>query len=413
MASLLPSDLYSGVQTAVGDPLESARRRQLLAGMKIDDRKKEIELGQLLRFLTEAQGLGTTEEMTPPPAPPAFQDSLAPGGAAGVDQLRLRLGGQPPPPPAPAMPETDPRAELRRILMVGARTGQVAPQTALQALEEDKQRSPANVQEYEYAKQSGYTGSFADWMKEGAGKSQGAAGQIVTLTDGTLARVARATDGSETLTPILDPTTGKPARALVQPQAGQQIESGGLVYTLPPGSTVARPVTSPPVGPGQPGQPLKAPTAGKAPTDAQAAAAGYGRRLEQAMGDMERLVEHGFHRESYGFGAQSLLPSGLQSEALQQQEQAERNFINANLRRESGASIQRSEFKSAEKQYFPRAGDKPETLAQKARGRAQALANLKAAAGPSWDLTPAIGGAGGAPVKWTRDAQGRLVKEQP
>jgi hypothetical protein len=38
---------------------------------------------------------------------------------------------------------------------------------------------------------------------------------------------------------------------------------------------------------------------------------------------------------------------------MQSQKQAEQNFINAILRKESGAAISPSEYKNAEKQYFP------------------------------------------------------------
>jgi hypothetical protein len=54
-------------------------------------------------------------------------------------------------------------------------------------------------------------------------------------------------------------------------------------------------------------------------------------------------------------------------------EQAKRDFINAQLRRESGAAIQPSEFESADKQYFPVPGDPPELIAQKALNRRAAI----------------------------------------
>jgi len=65
-------------------------------------------------------------------------------------------------------------------------------------------------------------------------------------------------------------------------------------------------------------------------------------------------------------------------------DQARRNFINAQLRRESGAAISASEFDSANAQYFPVPNDPPEVLQQKAQNRAQAIANMKRAAGPQY-----------------------------
>lgn len=61
---------------------------------------------------------------------------------------------------------------------------------------------------------------------------------------------------------------------------------------------------------------------------------------------------------------------------VQQQFQAERNFVNAVLRRESGAAISPTEFESATLQYFPTAGDSKEVLAQKKRNRDQVLQSL-------------------------------------
>lgn len=49
----------------------------------------------------------------------------------------------------------------------------------------------------------------------------------------------------------------------------------------------------------------------------------------------------------------TILPSFLQSAERQKFEQAKRNFVNSVLRNESGAVIAESEFKNADKQYFP------------------------------------------------------------
>jgi hypothetical protein len=89
-------------------------------------------------------------------------------------------------------------------------------------------------------------------------------------------------------------------------------------------------------------------------------------------------------------GKAYILPEANQSSELKQQRQAERNFVNAVLRRESGAAISKSEFDSAEMQYFPRAGDTPEVLAIKEQNRLQALAGMQGAAGNAWDLVPLV-----------------------
>lgn len=58
-----------------------------------------------------------------------------------------------------------------------------------------------------------------------------------------------------------------------------------------------------------------------------------------------------------------------QNSQQQQVEQSQRDYINATLRRESGAAIAESEFDNARKQYFPQVGDRPEVIEQKRRNR--------------------------------------------
>ena len=71
-----------------------------------------------------------------------------------------------------------------------------------------------------------------------------------------------------------------------------------------------------------------------------------------------------------------------QSSEQRRVEQAQRNFVNAILRQESGASISPSEFASAQKQYFPQPGEDAETIAQKAANRRTAIAGMAVQAGP-------------------------------
>jgi hypothetical protein len=63
--------------------------------------------------------------------------------------------------------------------------------------------------------------------------------------------------------------------------------------------------------------------------------------------------------------------------------QAQRNFINATLRQESGATINPPEFINARKQYFPQPGDDEGTLKQKSENRIRVISNFKLSAGPS------------------------------
>jgi len=127
----------------------------------------------------------------------------------------------------------------------------------------------------------------------------------------------------------------------------------------------------------------------KIPTAQQSQTAGFGKRLEQAEGVFRSLKNSGYNRADYTSSvATKLIPESLSSSEWKSQDQAERNFVNALLRRESGAAISPLEFENAQKQYFPRAGDSEEILLQKEENRALVLASLKAEAGNAWDKIP-------------------------
>jgi hypothetical protein len=60
---------------------------------------------------------------------------------------------------------------------------------------------------------------------------------------------------------------------------------------------------------------------------------------------------------------------------------AQRAFINALLRRESGAAIAKSEFDSYGREYFPQLGDTPAQIEDKRKHRAEVIAGLAREAG--------------------------------
>ena len=126
-------------------------------------------------------------------------------------------------------------------------------------------------------------------------------------------------------------------------------------------------------------------------TESQGKATSYGKRIQQALGEMQDIQATGFDRTDLASGlSSSMLPNIARSDPAVRNDQAERNFVNAVLRRESGAAIAPSEFESAEEQYLPRVGDGPGTLAQKARNRQQVLESFKAESGPGWDRVPDV-----------------------
>ena len=115
--------------------------------------------------------------------------------------------------------------------------------------------------------------------------------------------------------------------------------------------------------------------------EGQANAAGFAKRLEMA----NEVLNTTPFEPTIGNQLKAAIPFSNSYLSAEQQkvDQAKREFINAQLRRESGASIQPPEFDSANKQYFPQPGDKPDVLKQKARSRALAIENMRGAAGPS------------------------------
>jgi len=72
------------------------------------------------------------------------------------------------------------------------------------------------------------------------------------------------------------------------------------------------------------------------------------------------------------------VPNIVKSGGTQQYEQIERQFVQAVLRKESGASISPEEMSTNRKKYFAKPGDGPEVVAQKKAARALAVQGLAA-----------------------------------
>lgn len=119
------------------------------------------------------------------------------------------------------------------------------------------------------------------------------------------------------------------------------------------------------------------------PDQGQTAAGGFANRLQTANSILAQVDNQGGDAmAAFLAGA----PGGnyLQSPEYQQFDQAKRDFINAVLRRESGASISPQEFDNASRQYFPVPGDSPQVIAQKRQAREMAVTNMVQAAGPGY-----------------------------
>lgn len=200
---------------------------------------------------------------------------------------------------------------------------------------------PSGVQEYQFAVGQGYKGTFADWKKENK-----PAGTTVNLG---------------------------------QPIAGVDAAGNPVFFQQPKGG--GAPVIVPGVRPS-----LKA---DKDLTDAQAKANLFGTRAQEADKVIGDLATKG--TVSPSIAQQMSNPSGITGRIAtamatpqqQQIDQAQRDFINAVLRRESGAVIADSEFANARLQYFPQPGDSPQVIAQKARNRKIATEGILAEVPPA------------------------------
>ena len=146
----------------------------------------------------------------------------------------------------------------------------------------------------------------------------------------------------------------------------------------------------------------------------------------------------GMIQQTLPAGIANVLVSGERGKAMD----AQRAFLNALLRRESGAAISAGEYTSYGKEYFPQVGDTPAQIEAKRKHRADVIAALARESGkgyrPSYSFddqgyiklgpptyakgatttaAPATttgqseqgGGAAPGVVRWTRDAQGNPV----
>jgi hypothetical protein len=112
------------------------------------------------------------------------------------------------------------------------------------------------------------------------------------------------------------------------------------------------------------------------PAQNEFAAAGYAKRARQAEADLAKLPAN--IGTDWKSRLANILPNEMVPQDLQLLQQAKRNFISANLRKESGAAISNQEYESEDKKYFPQPGDSEAVLAQKAKAREQAMLNLEA-----------------------------------
>lgn len=156
---------------------------------------------------------------------------------------------------------------------------------------------------------------------------------------------------------------------------------------------------------GADGQPLKGKANDRVMTDAQAKANLFGTRMKESdriLSGLEGKYSPGGVNAKMAAGEVPLVGGVagyagnlMLSESGQQAEQAQRDFINAVLRRESGAVISPAEFSNGQKQYFPQPGDTPALLAQKKANRQLAIRGMEAEVPGGFRTGPTLTSAGG------------------
>lgn len=140
---------------------------------------------------------------------------------------------------------------------------------------------------------------------------------------------------------------------------------------------------------GQGGAPVVAGGKGPKPlNEGQAKALLFGSRMaiaDEIMNELAaqnklfpNIIKQGAESIPLVGGALGMAANLGATDSEQMIEQAQRDFINAVLRRESGASIAPAEFSNARIQYFPQPGDSPEVIKQKAANRRTAIEGMKA-----------------------------------
>lgn len=182
------------------------------------------------------------------------------------------------------------------------------------------------------------------------------------------AAAARAAEDKFTIKEITDPNTGATTLVRVKTTGGE----GPIPLGLPSASGGGNPF-----GPGK-------------FNEGQGKAAGFTDRMLQSEGILSGVGGQGGVQGQGTSAVQTALSAipgvgnYLTSADRQKYEQAKRDFINAQLRRESGAAISPTEFDSANKQYFPTPGDSAEVIQQKSANRRAAIEALGREGGPSY-----------------------------
>jgi type II secretory pathway pseudopilin PulG len=205
---------------------------------------------------------------------------------------------------------------------------------------------PSAVQEYQFAVKQGYRGSFRDWVTEKA--RSGASNTTVSYG---------------------------------APVAG--VDANGNPVFFQPDKSGGAPAIVPGVRP-KPDQP-------KAPTEIQAKAGTFHSQMVSASNELGTLAREGFDPSKVRAQVETSVAGGITNpvagEKAQRARQAQEQWSEAFLRVKTGAAATQGEVDRNIRTFFPQIGDTPEVIAQKARMRKQAEADVASMAGPAQQST--------------------------
>jgi hypothetical protein len=393
-----------------GAPLNSIGRAGLSGLMGYGnaiERQTQMEDAKQMRALREAQMANFQSEADTRKAtmdaakakrdalPKIFMPATSGAPALNVDSYmppELRTGM----PPVPAVPAQPARLDLPLALKAGFTPDEIIKLDSLRNTDKDKvARTMKGIgkdgREYEY--------QVDEWgNKVGEGLPQWKADTQVDQGGGISFRDAytHAPKASIAKTPTFSDLTSQGQLNLARERLNFD-KSGGVEATKPVwNSDLGTYVTPRTMETSMPKDASGAPMVaqGKPMTEGQAAAYRYASRMRAAhdtMSEIEktsgvdspgltkRLAEGagGIFTDSLG-SALGSATNFTQSADQQRVENAQRDFVTAVLRKESGAAISQSEFDSARKLYFPQVGDTAEQRLQKSQARERAIEGIQA-----------------------------------
>ncbi|WP_455918758.1 phage tail tip lysozyme [Ensifer canadensis] len=238
---------------------------------------------------------------------------------------------------------------------------------ALNGLMDSKQLTPDQAQQLGAGKTiTGPNGEIIFMTPQGVFGTPAQGGDVRPITPNALPRVHPATPAAGQGMPQM------PAQAAPQRQPQQQPSA------LPQGQPVRQgniPLTEP-----------------KTTVDEKQAMT-FADRMNRSGALIDQYADAGLSVKDQFIRGNNYIPDFAENwmvgEDFQNFDQARRDFINAQLRRESGAVISPEEFDNANKQYFPQPGDGKDVLEQKRRNRQTVTNGMSRSAGPTYK-TPSL-----------------------